>query len=375
MMLRVAWKMLLHKKARFAFTVLGLGTLFLLSAAQVGLLLGWCNTITAIAAHAGVDVWVMAENTLAWDYGTSIPRHRVYQARNVQGVIWADGMYVGWSMWQRPDGRRISVQVVGLGRDSVGGPWHLRDGTVADVHLPNSVIIDELFLEALGVEKVGDEVELYGEKATVRGISRGVRTFTASPFVFTSMKTATKYDKAYKADETTFVLVKCRPGADFKQVARSIEGEVPGVEALTTEELMGRSIRYWMVETGMGLIVLLTATLGVIVSAVVTSQTLFTVTRDHLANYATLLAVGFGRRQMLACVLMQGLTLSGLGMAFGSLAFHGLSMVSERTPAPLEMTPVVFSGLIGVAVGSCLLGSFLSVKAIVRIDPVAVFRG
>ncbi|MCI0458469.1 MAG: hypothetical protein L0Z62_16010, partial [Gemmataceae bacterium] len=95
MMLKIAFRMLLHGKARFAFTILGIGTLFLLSAAQIGLLVGWCNTISAVAAHAGVDVWVMAEQTPAWDYGTAIPRHRIYQVRNVPGVAWAEGMYVG----------------------------------------------------------------------------------------------------------------------------------------------------------------------------------------------------------------------------------------------------------------------------------------
>jgi putative ABC transport system permease protein len=374
MMLRFALKMLLHRKARFAFTVVGLGTLFLLGAAQVGLLVGWCNTITAVMAHSEVDVWVMAERTLTWDYGTSIPRQRVYQARSVKGVAWAEGIYVGWAMWQRPDGRRVSVQVVGLDRASVGGPWHMREGKVEDVHLPGSVIVDELFLETLGVRGVGDRVELSDERATVRGISRDVRTFTASPFVFTAMKTAAKYDKTYKPEDTTFVLVRCQPGADPKQVARRIEAEVPSVEALTTDELMARSVGYWMGETGMGLIVLLTAALAVLVSAVVTSQTLFTVTQDHLANYATLLAVGFSRRRMLGCVFTQGLVLGGLGVLLGGAAFHALSVASARTLVPLEMTVAIFAALVGVSVLCCLLGSFLSVKAVLRIDPVAVFR-
>jgi putative ABC transport system permease protein len=375
MMLGCAWKMLLHKKARFAFTVLGLATLFLLSAAQVGLLVGWCNTITAIMAHSHVDVWVMAERTLAWDYGTSIPRHRIYQTRNVKGVAWSEGVFVGWSMWQRPDGRRVSVQVIGLDRGSVGGPWHMVQGKVEDVHLPSSVIVDELFLDTLGIHGVGDQVELSDEKATVRGICRNVRTFTASPFVFTAMKTAAKYDKTYKDEDTTFVLVRCEPGADPKHVARRIEAEVPAVEALTTDELMSRTIGYWMGETGMGLIVLLTAALAVLVSAVVTSQTLFTITQDHLSNYATLLAVGFSRRHMLECVFLQGLVLSGLGVLLGGAVFLVLSAASAGTLLPLEMTPAIFAALIGVSVVCCLLGSFLSVKTILRIDPVAVFRG
>src|SRR6267378_2425998 len=67
MLLKIACRMLLHKKARFAFTLLGLGTLFLLSTAQVGLMIGWINTITGVMAHADADIWIMAGKAVSWD--------------------------------------------------------------------------------------------------------------------------------------------------------------------------------------------------------------------------------------------------------------------------------------------------------------------
>ena len=42
-MMRAALKMLLQNKGRFVFSAFGRAALFLLSAAQVGLLVGWCN--------------------------------------------------------------------------------------------------------------------------------------------------------------------------------------------------------------------------------------------------------------------------------------------------------------------------------------------
>src|ERR1051326_8070133 len=102
----VALQMLLYKKARCLFSGVGIGLLFLLSAAQMGLLVGWCSTIAASVRHADVDVWIMAEHTTCWEYGCYIPRHRIQQARNVSGVAWAEGIFVGFSEWQRPDGRR-----------------------------------------------------------------------------------------------------------------------------------------------------------------------------------------------------------------------------------------------------------------------------
>jgi putative ABC transport system permease protein len=137
---------------------------------------------------------------------------------------------------------------------------------------------------------------------------------------------------------------------------------------------MWRSVSYWMLETGMGMTVILTAVLGILVTVVVTSQTLFTITQDHLGNYATLLALGFSRGKMLGGVILQGLILSGVGISLGSAAFLSLSRLSARTPIPLETTPAVFTGLVVLSVACCLLGSFLSIKTILRIDPIAAFR-
>lgn len=371
---KIALRLLLHRKARLVFTLLGIGAMFFLSASQVGMLVGWCNTTTAIIREANVDVWVMGQQNQAFDYGPAIPRNRIYQVRSVPGVAWTEGMYVGWSLWQRPDGRRVSVQLIGLDRSSVGAPWNMVQGNSDVVHLPNSVIIDELFLEQMGIANVGDEAELYGEKAIVRGVSREVRTFTASPFVFTSLKTAAKYDKGFRPEETTYVLVRGEPGVDAKELAKAIQAEVPSVEALTTSEFAQRTIGYWMIETGMGLTVIITAVLGVVVSGVVTSQTLFTITQDHLSNYATLLALGFSRSKLLGCILLQGLLLSGGGILIGSVGYAAASHATARTPVPLEMTAAVFGGLVGVTAGCALLGAILSVRALFRIDPVTVFR-
>jgi putative ABC transport system permease protein len=371
----IAVRMLSERRLRLAFTAAGLATLFFLSAAQVGLLVGWCNTNTAIIRNAGVDVWVMAEQTPAFDYGTPIPRARVTQARNVEGVAWAEAMYMGWNYWQRKDGRRVNIELVGLDSGSVGGPWKLREGRVEDVHAPDRVIVDELYLKQLGVERVGDEGDVFDRRAVVCGISRDVRTFTAAPFVFTSLRSAVRYDRRYREDEVTYVLVRCAPGHDPARVAAAIRAEVPHVEVLTTDQFAARSVRYWMLETGVGITVVLTAALGGLVSVVITSQTLFAITQEHLGDYATLSALGFGRGQLLGCVLVQALLLGSAGLLLGSVLFAAAAHASARTAIPLETTPAVYVGLAAGFLLSSLGSSYLSLRAVLRVDPVRVFRG
>ena len=374
-MIRIAWRMLAYKPARLLVTWSGLGFLFFLAAAQVGMLVGWCNTCSAIVRHADADVWVMAEQTPSFDYGTAIPAQRVHQARSVEGVGRAEGLFMAWNTWQRPDGRRVNVELVGLDDGCVAGPWAMREGEVEAVHLPDSVIVDELFLDALGVGGVGDEAEMYSRRAVVRGVSSEVRTLTASPFVFTSIESARRYDQRYGPDEITYVLVRCAPGHAPEEVRDRLRHELAHVEVLTAREFAVRTMTYWMLETGLGITVVLTAVLGLAVSVVVTSQTLFTVTQEHLANYAALAAVGFGRAQLVGCVIVQGLVLAAGGVLVGSALFGAAAHLSQRTPVPLETLPEVYAGLVLVSVLSSLAGGFLAIRSIRRLDPASVFRG
>jgi putative ABC transport system permease protein len=213
-----------------------------------------------------------------------------------------------------------------------------------------------------------------GQRVVVGGVSREVRTFTASPFVFASIESAIGYDKRYRDDEVTYVLARCAKGCTPEQVRDAIAREVPYVEVLTSREFAIRTMKYWMLETGVGITVAFTALLGLLVGAFVMSQALVAITHEHIANYATLLALGFGRLRLTVMVLVQSLTLGGCGIAFGSALFFLASRASATTPIPLETTSRIFAALMAFSLASCALASFTSVRSIFRIDPISVFR-
>ena len=294
--------------------------------------------------------------------------------RNIEGVKWAEGLFMAWNYWQRPDGRRVNVELIGLDESCVGGPWDMKAGSIAFVHRPDTVLVDSLYLTALGVERIGQEFEMIGERAIVGGVTKGVRTFTAAPFVFTSIESAVRYDKRYRDDEVTYVLARCADGYSPEDVRDSIARDVPHVEVLTSSDFAIRTMKYWMLETGIGVTVVVTAVLGLLVGVFIMSQTLFTITQENIANYATLIALGFSRSRLTAIVLSQSLILGVGGIFLGSQLFFLASNASATTPIPLETTPEVFVALVAVSLISCVLASFASVRSIFRIDPISVFR-
>ena len=63
-------------------------------------------------------------------------------------------------------------------------------------------------------------------------------------------------------------------------------------EVLTQAEFRNRSVDYWLFETGAGAALIAGAALGMIVGVVIVAQTLYSSTKDHLNEFATLRALG-----------------------------------------------------------------------------------
>jgi putative ABC transport system permease protein len=343
--------------------IVGIVFAFVLTTAQSGLLVGWCNTVSAIVRHCDADFWIMAPKTQSFDFPSQISRSNVFLARSVNGVTWAEGLILDWNTWLRSDGREITLQILGLDDSCAGGPWIMKEGKVTDAFLPRAIIVDESFLDLLGVSRIGDEVEIWDHKAVVRGICSGIRTFTTNPVAFTSRRTLTGWDPRLTEDSITFVLVRKAPDASQTEVLRRLQESVPYLQVLTTRQFAIRTIKYWMLTTGAGITVVMIAILGLIVGSVIISQTLYATTLDHITDYATLLALGFAKARLASVVVIQS-----------SLVFFYLARLSASTPLPLETTPAIFAGLVLLTLLCCVLASFMSVRSIFRLDPVTVFK-
>ena len=170
------------------------------------------------------------------------------------------------------------------------------------------------------------------------------------------------------------MLARCEPGITPDELRDSIAAEIPSGQVLTSVEFVWKTIRYWMLETGLGITVITTAVLGLVVGTVIISQTLYAITNDHLPNYATLLAIGFGRWQLAYVVFIQAVVLGMIGILAGSVLFGRVAQITQTTPIPIETTPEVFGGVMAALLGSCIAASFLSLRSIFRLDPVSVFR-
>ena len=369
----LAWTMLAHNISRLFFTILGVGTAFFLAAAQFGILIGWIYTTTALINHAQVDLWIMAKHTPTFEYGAPIPKKTVYLARSAPGVKWAQTMFVSWSSWVRPNGSSISTQLIGLDYDEVGGPWSMYEGEVKSIQRPETVLMDELYRNVLGIEALGDSGQLNGLTAHVGGFSEGVRAFTGIPHLFTSVKQALAYDLRYLDDEITYVLVRTEKGVDVELLQQDLQTRISGTEVLTSKAFATLTAKYWMLKTGAGIGVVITAILGLLVGAIVTSQTLFSTTQENRCNYVSLLVIGFERKLLTLVVFIQSLIVSLAGIFVGGMGYMVLHWSTTRSPLSFAFDPIYFIALTGVFILISILAAGLSMRSVFKIDPIEVF--
>jgi putative ABC transport system permease protein len=297
-----------------------------------------------------------------------------YQALAVPGVGRVDKYGLLFMNWKLPSGAQEAVQVVGFDLDGgMGGPWNIVAGSLEDLRGEDTVMIDELYMKKLGVTHLGQTVEIMNRRARVVGFTRGIRSFTTSPYVFCSFKNAQNY-LLLREPETIFFLVRVAAGADVSAVKRALAARLGGVDVYTNLEMARKTEDYWVFQTGAGGSTLLGATLGLIVGIVIVAQTIYAATVDHLREFGTLKAMGAANSHIYRVILAQAGLCGLVGYLLAAAIGVAVASASEtRDPLILLTTPVLW-GALALALLMCGGASVLSIRKATRIDPAMVFR-
>jgi len=221
----LARRNLFHDKVRLTVTLTGIVFALVLIVVQFGLFLGFTTTTSNNIDHSGVDAWVVSHGVRYFDTGKPFSERKYFQVLGTPGVAHAEKYVQAFAVWKRADGRTDNIQIIGFNPDTgVGGPWNIVEGKIADLKQDDAVMIDEIYKQKLGVEKIGDRVEITGHRARVVGFTQGIRSFTTSPFVYTSFKNTLNYPSGrMNQDQTTYILVSAEPGVTPQELKRRLE--------------------------------------------------------------------------------------------------------------------------------------------------------
>ena len=372
MIVKLAIRNLLHDRARFLVTLIGVLFAVVLLAVQLGLYLGARKMISGMVAHTTGDIWIAAYGANSFEQAPILTGRERFLALSVPGVASVSPLVVSFSGWRKPDSGTVNVIVIGAekGEGSLK-PWNIVEGAAAPT-LQDGVIVDRSYAKMLGVSGVGAMAEIAGQRVRVEGFTNGIRSFTTSPFVFTSAKKAREI-LSVPPDQATFYIVNLLPGANAAQVRQELAAKLPDVSVYTKAQFLKLNLDYWLFGTGAGVALLGGALLGLVIGTVIVAQTLYSSTKDHLTEFATLRALGSSSSYIHKVILVQAIVSAVIGFAIGIAVSLVVAQFSEVTPMPIVLTPLLAVLLLGATVAMCAISAIASIFKVTKIDPAMVF--
>lgn len=373
MVVKLAYRNLFHDRLSFAVTIVGIVFSVVLVAVQTGIYLGSEKKIAAILDAAPADLWIVPLGTKSYDDPSLLSGRERHMALSTPGVENAEDMVVSFAKWRKPEGGQTTVLLVGSETISDKPlPWNVEAGSREALSAPDTVAIDQSYFPDLGIKGVNDHAEINGVDVEVAATTRRIRSFTTLPFVFTSIENARRLSGA-EQNQASYERVLLSEGADPEKVKTEILARLPDVEVLTQHEFTKRSQSYWLFQTGAGAALIAGAVLGLIVGIVIVAQTLYSSTKDHINEFATLRALGAGAGYIVKVILMQAVLSGLIGFGLGFLLALGVIEAAKDTKLTVIMTPELAGTLFAVTIGMCVFAAISAIVKVVRIDPAVVF--
>ena len=373
LVMKLAARNLLYDKLRFAATVVGIVFSIVLVTVQLGLFVSFERTVAIMIDHAPADLWIVPLGTKCFEDPSLLDEANRYRALSIDGMLKVDPILISFAQWRMPDGGASPVLVIGS--DLRGGgllPWNLVEGSVDALSAPEAVAVDRTYFDRLGVTGIGSKAEMRDRRAEVRAVTNGIRSFTTTPYVFTPLDRARSYTGTPRT-KVTYLLVHLKPHTDVERVRCQLQSILTKAEVLTAAEFSSRSRSFWLFGTGAGAALFAGALLAMVVGSVVVAQTLYSSTKEHLYEFATLRAIGSSGKYLQTVIITQALLSAVAGFAIALVIGLCVVRVTSESALPVLMTPGLTVILFLLTIVMCVISALSSMVKVMRMDPAMVF--
>ncbi len=378
----LGWAQLSHQKIRMIVAVSGIAFADILIFMQLGFYTSLFGGITRIHEHLNGDLFLVSARAKTLIDGQNFSHRHLYQAAAVDGIAAADPFYYSNAGWINPWEKKVTNVAI-LAFDPAHPVFDLPEVNqqLEQIKLPDKVLVDRLARPDLGpiAETIEQgkpiTTEILKRRISVSGMFTLGTTLWVEGYLITSDWNYLRLYGRDSIDNVTVGVLQVEPGAELETVKQKLRASLPDdVAVMTHQEFIKAEKDFWAENHPAGTIFNFGVAMGFVVGVVIVYQVLFADVNDHLAEYATLKAMGYPDKSLLIVVFQEAIILAVLGFipGFGvSIGMYGL--LEALTKMPLAMESTVALRVFFLTVTMCLASGAIAIRKLQSADPAEVF--
>jgi putative ABC transport system permease protein len=389
----LAWKNLTHDVRRLTVAVCGVAFAVLLMFTQVGFQNALFRSQVKLIDDLNGDIFLVSKAKYTLAAEKRFPISRLNQARSCPGVR---GAYPLYTELTTSVVRKIENGIGNLGYPLRTIGFYLDDPVfksetinrqLAKLRVSGTALIDQKskatkFPFPLDDEEqlAREDVELAGQKLTLVGtFNLGTDFAHDGNLVMSAENFAHYYPYRMRFGDPLSVIdigiVELQPDADVDEVRDFMQRTLDkDVYVMTRDQFRTEEIRFWDESTPIGTIFLAGKIIGFIVGMVICYQVIYSDIADHMAEFATLKAMGYTTRYFILLILTEAVLLAVIGFLPGSAVSAALySWLSGKTGLLMVMTVSGVLFVFAATVAMCVTSGMLAVRKLLSADPANLF--
>ncbi|MEM6797253.1 MAG: FtsX-like permease family protein [Acidobacteriota bacterium] len=378
----LAWLSLIHDPRRLAASAAGVAFAILLIWVELGFLNAIYDSTTLLIDSLDADLVVVSQLKNNTNPSKPLRRSELARAAAAAGVAEAVPLYLSrWGTW-RGDGLAVRDKIRILGVDPDRPSLRLAgvESQRGLLRRPDTALFDRRLRDSYGGSLVaGARGEVDGRQLELVGdFALGTDLELNGTLIVSEQTFARIFYRPGRPDplqEVDFGLLRLRQGASLEDSRRAVEALLaPHLEVLTRDDLTAKVHGYWTRNKPVGAVFGLGVMVGFLIGVVLCYQVLYTDVIDHLPQFATLIAMGYGRRHLVSLAIRRGLYMAGAATLLAApLGLWISSLLADLTSLTFRLSLGRAGLVVLCAAAMCVLASLLAMRRALDADPAELF--
>jgi putative ABC transport system permease protein len=372
----LAWHNLVHDRLRTLVALAGVAFAVTLVFLQLGTYGAVLSTATLIYSQLDYDLMLRSPEYLHFSRSGSFPQNRLYQALSLPQVERVVPLYVGYVPWRNPVSlqRRAILTMAFDPQHSAFQSSEIRDQQSRLV-ASGAVLMDRMSRPEFGTQAVGVETDVGRQTLRVVGLFTMGTGFGADGAIVCGSSTWQRLFPQRPLSRVSLGLVRLEQGVDVEQAAADLIAVLPpDVQVFTRGQIERFEQRHWASRTSIGVILATGLGVAVIVGIAIVYQVLASNVSAHLAEYATLKAMGYRSGTLSGTVMQQALILAVVGFILGTLISQQIYALMRRwAHIPIGMTWTYLLAVLAGSVAMCMIAAIFALRKVYSADPAELF--